>query len=159
MQWKPTEKWSARLGAFATALLLGASAIYWVLHWPAPAAQASASADAAALVAQSAAPAADLAAVAGLLGTHAAPASPADTEAPASTSNRFKLTGVVARSNGQGSAIISVDGLPPKSYRVGSDVAGGWVLKSVGPRRAMLSSGPDGPVAQTLEIPAPAAPN
>ena len=159
MQWKPTGKWSARLGAFTTALLLGASAIYWVLHWPVTAAQANASGDATALVAQSAAPIADLATVAGLLGAKTASASSAGSEAPVSTSSRFKLTGVVARSNGLGSAIISVDGLPPKSYRVGSDVAGGWVLKSVGPRRAMLSSGPDGPVAQTLEIPALASPN
>jgi hypothetical protein len=156
MQWKPSEKWAARLGAFCTALLLGASAVYWVLHWPAP---YTSIADGVPLASQPAAPAADLSAVAGLLGARQLVASPAKSDAPVSSTSRFKLIGVVARSSGQGSAIIAVDGLAAKSYRVGNLVADGWMLKSVAPRRAMLASGTDDGATQMLEIPAPPAPN
>ena len=152
MQWNPTAKWAPRAAAFAAALLLGASTVYWVLHWPA---SVSGRTDAPAL-AQSALPAANLVAVSGLLGAgwvtgDAAPA-------PVSP-NRFRLVGVLARSGGGGSAIIAIDGMPPKSFRVGSEVLDGIRLQSVAPRRATLTSGPDAANVQTLEMPAPITPN
>lgn len=150
MQWNPTEKWAARIAAFTTALLLGTSLVVWILQWPV------ASDVVAPALAQPPAPARDPIALAGLLGSGAAPVQMAT---PLESTSRFSLIGVVARSSGQGSAVISVDGLPPKSYRVGGMVADGVVLHSVGPRKAMLANRVDGAVAQTLEMPVPAAPN
>jgi general secretion pathway protein C len=148
MQWNPTEKWAARIAAFATALLLGASAVVWFLQWPAPAGAGVPA------LAQSPAPTPDAVALAGLLGSGLAPAPSA---APLESASRFSLIGVVARSSGQGSALISVDGLPPKSYRVGGTVAEGVVLHSVAPRKAMLANRVNGTITQTLEMPVPAA--
>ena len=148
MQWNPTEKWAARIAAFTTALLLGASAVVWFLQWPAPAATGLPA------LAQSPAPNPDTVALASLLGSGPAPAPGA---APLESTSRFSLIGVLARSSGQGSALISVDGLPPKSFRVGAVVSDGVVLHSVAARKAMLANRVDGAVAQTLEMPAPAA--
>ena len=156
MEWKPGEKQAARLGAFVTALLLGASVAFWTLHWPSSATVPSAAIDLP-LTAQ-AMPGANASAVASLLGG-GNPVTSANEVRPVATISRFKLIGVVARSSGQGSAIIAVDGLPPKSFKVGAPVADGLVLQAVGPRRATLTSGPDGAVAQTLEIPASTATN
>ena len=112
--------------------LAAASAVYWVLHWPkaelaiaasVPAASNQATADqhvpmARALgqaVAQSASPALQ-------------------------TSSAYKLVGVIASPSGQGSALIAVDGQPPKAYKVGQTVQDGWTLASLTARQARLKS-------------------
>ena len=69
---------------------------------------------------------------------------------------RFKLTGVVAagRREGAGLALISVDGKPPRAYRVGERVDPQLVLQSVALRSARITAA-DGAPALTLELPAP----
>jgi general secretion pathway protein C len=151
MQRNVHSPWAARLGAFCVALLLGASAVYWTLQWQ----QAQPSAPAAA-AAQSELPSAALGAVAGVLGATAAPA----PEAPAlDRSEQFNLVGVVARGNGRGAAIIAVNDLPAKTFRVGSAVTDDWVLHAVAPRQATLARGADRSQTHTLDMPAPNADN
>jgi len=81
----------------------------------------------------------------------AAPAAP-----PAAS--RFALLGVLAGSSQAGAALIAVDGQPAKPFRVGSEVASGYVLQSVAPRRAVLgasgTSGGSG-TGLTVEMAAP----
>ncbi|WP_370263781.1 type II secretion system protein N [Limnobacter sp.] len=48
------------------------------------------------------------------------------------------LMGVFANGEGQGAAVMSIDGQPAQSKRVGDDVANGWVLEEVGPTFAVL---------------------
>ena len=52
---------------------------------------------------------------------------------------QWNLLGVVAGVSGQGSALIAVDGQPPKAYLPGQTVAPGWVLHSVGQKQARLA--------------------
>ena len=51
--------------------------------------------------------------------------------------SRFVLLGVVADTDGQGAALIAVDGKPPRPFRVGAKVADGYVLHSVSARAAI----------------------
>ena len=91
-------------------------------------------------------------AVARLLG---APAGGTATAAPAADlAGRFSLTGVVADRRGQGAALISVDGRPPRPYLVGSQVAEGLIVQSVEGRRVVLAESPGAPRAVVLELPA-----
>jgi general secretion pathway protein C len=55
-------------------------------------------------------------------------------------SSRFQLWGVVAGASGQGSALIAVDGQPPKAFRVGQYVSDGLKLASLTPKQARLMS-------------------
>jgi general secretion pathway protein C len=77
------------------------------------------------------------------------------TDAPAvyaTQSVRYDLLGVVAEASGRGSALIAMDGKPPKAYRVGDQLSETTRLQSLGPREAVLS-GPTataGPVILTL---------
>jgi general secretion pathway protein C len=61
-------------------------------------------------------------------------------QAPAPNSTQYKLLGVIASGTGQGSALIAVDGQPPKAFRVGQDVTEGLKLLSVTPKQARLQS-------------------
>ena len=62
-----------------------------------------------------------------------------------------KLMGVIVSTTGQGSALIAVDGLPPKAFRVGQEVSEGVTLVSLTPKQARLkSNGQD----LVLELPA-----
>jgi general secretion pathway protein C len=75
---------------------------------------------------------------------------------------RFQLIGVVApRPAGaasEGLALISIDGKPPRAFRVGATVDGEQVLQAVQPRGATL--GPRGGAALVaLSIPPPAPAN
>ncbi|MFN5096995.1 type II secretion system protein N [Limnohabitans sp.] len=65
-------------------------------------------------------------------------------------SARFQLWGVVASASGQGSALISVDGQPPKAFRVGQVVSEGVTLLKLGPRQASL--GPQGGGAEIFTL-------
>ncbi|MEY3612142.1 MAG: hypothetical protein RJB14_1864 [Pseudomonadota bacterium] len=55
-------------------------------------------------------------------------------------SSRFQLKGVVAGTSGQGSALIAVDGQPPKAFRVGDHVKQGVQLFSLNPKQARLKT-------------------
>jgi general secretion pathway protein C len=147
MQWTSHETWAPRISAFGVALVLGAGLSYWALHWPQSANTPAASTSQAEL------PQADVNSVTRLLGASTA----LQQEAAVPVANRFNLIGVVARSGGSGSAIISVDGKPAKSYAVGSTVEAGLVLKAVAPRKAMLAGNMQEATLQTLEMPAPAS--
>lgn len=48
------------------------------------------------------------------------------------------LMGVFANSAGQGAAVMSIDGQPAQSKRVGEEVANGWTLEEVGPTFAVM---------------------
>lgn len=48
------------------------------------------------------------------------------------------LTGVFANGAGQGAAVMSIDGQPAQSRRVGDEVANGWTLEEVGPTFAVM---------------------
>jgi len=138
--------WIPRLSAFVLGLLLALSVGYWVLHWPSrevgrelPA--PSASNDAVLAKADD---------VARFLGAVAAPMGNAVAVDAAS---RIRLTGIIASPRGQGIALLSIDGKPPKPYRVGSTLEEGLVLQSVEARRVALSSDAKGPVRMRLELP------
>jgi len=66
---------------------------------------------------------------------------------------RFRLWGVMASASGQGAALLSLDGQPPRTFSVGAEVAPGLVLQAVGPREAMLAASLQGPVILTLQVP------
>ena len=71
-----------------------------------------------------------------------------------STASRLQLVGVMADANGQGVALIAVDGKVAKPYRVGKPVLDGLVLQSVQPRRALLGPEVSGASTQVLDLPA-----
>ena len=90
-----------------------------------------------------------LVAVARLLG-----ARPLTTAGPLpATADRFVLSGVVASSTGQGAALISVDGTAARPFRVGAELAPGFVLVAVARREAMLADGLNAPVRVVLTLP------
>lgn len=49
------------------------------------------------------------------------------------------LMGIFAGEEGNGAAVMSVEGKPGVSYRVGDTVANGWVLDSVEQRQAVIA--------------------
>lgn len=83
-----------------------------------------------------------------------APASAQTPGANAATAeHQWTLLGVVAGSSGKGSALLAVDGQPPKAYLPGQSVAPGWVLHSVGHRLARLA--PEGQTEATVTLDLP----
>jgi len=125
--------------------LAAGAAVFWALRLASPA-----DAVAAAATMPRAPVAADAEAVARLLGvvtvTSNAPVAP-------EAASRFALSGVVADPSNQGAALISIDGKPPRPFRVGSKVGESYVLQSVGVRAATLGAQRDGPAAFTLQLP------
>jgi general secretion pathway protein C len=59
-------------------------------------------------------------------------------EVSVALSSRFQLLGVIASASGQGSALISVDGQPPKAFRVGQTLTDGVTLISLSAKQANL---------------------
>ena len=51
------------------------------------------------------------------------------------------LLGVFANEQGEGAAVMSIEGQPAQSKKVGDDVANGWELSEVGPTFAVLRRG------------------
>jgi len=137
-------RWVVAAATFALWALVAASAVYWGLKLA-----ARPGATAAAPPAVRAPVPVDPMAVARLLGATQAAAAPTP-----SLASRFSLVGVVASRSHQGAALITVDGKPPKPFRVGAAVDPGLVLKSVEPRRAILAATADGAPVLTLELPA-----
>ena len=68
-------------------------------------------------------------------------------------SSRFQLWGVVAGASGQGSALIAVDGQPPRAFRVGQTVTEGVVLQGLGPKQAQLGATVQGAPLFSLNLP------
>jgi general secretion pathway protein C len=125
--------------------LAAGAAVFWALRLASPA-----QAVAAAATMPRPSVAADSDSVARLLGV--LPASRTAAVAPEAAS-RFALSGVVADPSQQGAALISIDGKPPRPFRVGSAVGDNYVLQSVGLRSATIGARADGPAAFTLQLP------
>lgn len=139
--------WPSRLLTFVLAGLLAASVTYWVLRWPQAMLLPPVVTDA------SVAPVPDAQALTRLLGGSAGDAAQTATAAEPS---RYSLTGVLAGPGPRGAALISIDGKPTKSYRVGSRVDESLYLQSVQGRRAVLATGSaDGAPSLTLEMKPP----
>lgn len=144
----------SRSVAFLVWALVAATAVYWGSRFMARPSGVSAPVVA---LDVSAAAGADLSR---LLGAALAPA-PVVAAAPA-TSSRFRLTGVAAPQHAgeSGLALISVDGGPPRVYRVGAAIEGAWLLREVGLRSATLvpaGNSNDAAAAFMLELPPLAA--
>lgn len=124
--------WAARISTFVLAAALAGSVVFWSLKMSAPAAGT-------AVLAVDSAPSLqiDSAAVARALGSSGAEGHAVAAIAVAASS-RFVLTGVVAGRSQHGTALIAVDGRPPKPFVVGARVVDDWGLCSVQPRRAVL---------------------
>lgn len=146
MQVTTPNLWMPRLSALVVGLLFALSAVYWVLRWPAAESGRALSP----VTASDEVVAASAAELARLLGAQTAPTAQVTEDA----SNRIRLTGVIASPNGQGVALLSIDGKPAKAYRVGSQLEEGLVLQSVEGRRVALAADAKGPVHMRLELPA-----
>jgi general secretion pathway protein C len=148
LQISPTPR-SANLWPGVSAALVGcaaaASVVFWALNFPAgsavqglPSVQNSAQA------------------VNGSSSSHLARAwgvQAALPEVSIAQSSRFVLWGVVAGASGQGSALIAVDGQPPRPFRVGQTVTDGVVLQSLGPKQAQLGATAQGAALFSLSLP------
>lgn len=137
-------RWPIATATTALWALAAASIVFWGLRLAAPS-------DAIAPPAVAAPQAvADPAAVAQLLG--AVPSQPTVVATPEAAS-RFALLGVVADTEGQGAALLVVDGKPPKPFRVGATVADGYVLQSLTTRGASFGASAGSAPAFTLQLP------
>ncbi|MGJ7510797.1 type II secretion system protein N [Variovorax sp. GT1P44] len=137
-------RWPVATATTGLWALAAASIVFWGLRLAAPS-------DAIAPPAVAAPQAvADPAAVAQLLG---AVPSQATVVATPEAASRFSLLGVIADSDGQGAALLVVDGKPPKPFRVGAKVADGYVLQSVTTRAASFGASANSAVAFTLQLP------
>lgn len=143
MQTQTYPLWRLRLVTFALAALAAASALFWGLKWQNP----STPARVAPIMPQ--ARAIDSTKVAFLLGARPASAN----AAPISTASNYKLLGVIAQGKQHGSALIAVEGAPPKPFRVGDTVANDLRLVSVAARSVTLGSGAPGEDGVTLTLP------
>ncbi|GAB4397532.1 MAG: hypothetical protein OHK0048_06140 [Rhodoferax sp.] len=138
-----------RLVTFSLGLVVGASALYWLLRWPhaqQPRAAQSVSLDA---------PAIDGAAVTRLLAGPVNPGSAAT--APALPTTTLQLKGVIAEGGrGTGVALIAAQaGAPAKPYRVGQAVDASWVLHKVLTQQVELARTNDATVRTLLTLPSP----
>lgn len=146
----------ARLAAFFVWALVAACVVYWSLKLlvRAPAAPAHSVA-----VTAAAAVRGDLTRLLG-----ASLVAPVGAPATAPQASRFRLHGVIApkgkplaKPSGQGVALISVDGKPPRAYAVGARVDNDFVLQSVSLRGASIGLA-GGAASVSLEAsPSPAA--
>lgn len=95
-----------------------------------------------------------------LTGPVKASAPTADPSAASALAGRLKLIGVVAPrqgSDGVGVALLSIDGKPPRAYRVGATIEGDLVLQSLTQRGAAIGPA-DGPAVTNLDLPLMAPP-
>jgi len=140
------------------ALGLGALAAYTAVAWilqiqsisVAPSAVPNATQAAASQMAQNAIQSSHVAAA---LGAPKAAEGQSGVNASASSDHQWSLLGVVAGASGKGSALLAVDGQPPKAFLSGQTVAPGWVLHSVGHRLARLAPSQQDTPTVTLELP------
>lgn len=141
--------WGVRLATLALWALAAASVAYWGLRLSAPLGVGGPTVTAAAPAAP------DMAVITRLLGGAAVSATaPQKPQAPAPTTGRLVLVGVLAgHSSGLGAALIAVDGQSAKPFRVGVQVADGLVLQALEPRQARLGATATGPTTLTLDMP------
>ena len=137
--------------ALVTGLLwcaAAASVAFWVLRFP------QGPSGTAPVVVVSGASAASVAAVGGSVPLSRAWGVKAPlTEVDVAQTTRYQLWGVVAGASGQGSALIGIDGQPPKAYRVGQALSEGVYLQRLGHRQAQLGAAAQGPVLFSLSLP------
>jgi len=134
MNWRLSPRLTAGLAAALIWALAAGSALFWVLR------AGGARAPVNAQVAGGPPPGAqapDARAVARMLGVPDAAAAQAPDVA-----SRLALRGIVTH-DGQGAALIAVDGKPARPVRVGAALEGvdGWTLQSVSPRAVVLAAG------------------
>ena len=124
-------------------LVAAASATYWALQINAvrPAANLP-------LTTASRIDTIDSASIARLLGATAAP-----TASPVIAGNRFALKGVVSGALGREAALIAIDNKPAQTFKVGSVVEEGLLVRSASARKVTLAATQDGPALVTLEMP------
>jgi general secretion pathway protein C len=146
MQVTTRKLWMPRLAAFVLALLLAASVVFWVLRWPVRDTGAALPLPAT----SESLPSANHEVVARMLGAGLVPVGAVVVPDAAS---RFRLMGIIGYGQGKGVALLSIDGKPPKPYRVGSPIEDGLVLQSVEKRRAALAPDAKAPVSVQLELP------
>jgi general secretion pathway protein C len=138
-------RWPSAAATTVLWALAAASIVFWGLRLATPSAAVAPPAlntNGAAVV--------DPVAVAQMLGVVQGPA--AVVAAPDAAS-RFQLLGVVADADQQGAALIAVDGKPARPFRVGAQVAEGYVLQSLDLRAASIGASVDAPPAFTLQLP------
>jgi general secretion pathway protein C len=142
-----TKLWPG-VGAALLWCAAAASAVFWLLNFPSrsavqsvPLVQGSAQANSASSVQASV----HMARVFGVQ----APL----PEVSIAQSSRFQLWGVVAGASGQGSALIALDGQPPRAFRVGQTVTDGVVLQSLGQKQAKLGASAQGAALFSLSLP------
>jgi general secretion pathway protein C len=123
-----------------------ASVAWWVLQFP-----QGAGAGTATVALQAAPPAQASAPMASPVARALGAVEAFGSAAPEAT--RYQLLGVIASSSGQGSALIGIDGQPPKAYRVGQSVAEGVVLQSLSAKQARLGGSVQGPALWTIQLP------
>ncbi|MFY8103663.1 MAG: type II secretion system protein N [Ramlibacter sp.] len=145
LQGRPRTAWPVRVLTGLLWAALAACIVFWGLRLGATRALPSAAVPALRLPEP-----ADPLAVARVLGAGAG----ASEASATADSGRLVLTGVVASRSGGGSALIAVDGAPPRSFRVGSRVQGDLWLQSVQARQARLGPDPGGASTLLLELPA-----
>lgn len=141
---------SARWSAWIVWAALAASAVFWVLRLgtqPAP------------LSAHVQTVGSDQSARGDILRLFANPEVASATPVmQASAASRMRLLGVVAgfQDDGRGWVLLSVDGKPARTVRVGSLVDGDWIVQTVTNQRVEI--GPAGaPAVAVLDLPLPAA--
>jgi general secretion pathway protein C len=141
----------ARLTAFVVWALVAGSVVFWGLRLfvRAPSAPAHSVALPGAAAAQG-----DLTRLLG-----AAPVVPTTVAVAPEAASRFRLHGVMApkvkaaaQAPGQGVALISVDGKPPRAFAIGARVERDVVLQSVSLRTASIGP-PEGGSSLKLELP------
>jgi general secretion pathway protein C len=137
--------WALRGSTFLVWALAAYSAVFWGLRLSRPTPSPSAE------VVVAAAEAADPAVLPRFLG---APGGAAPAPSAPALAGRFSLTGVVADGHQWGAALLSVDGKPPRAFRVGAQVEPGVLLIAVERRRALLGPSERAPATLTLELPA-----
>jgi general secretion pathway protein C len=142
-----TKLWSGA-GAALLWCLAAASVVFWVLNFPSGSAVQAVPVVQSAGQASSSSPAQASVHLARALGVQAPV-----PEVSIAQSSRFELWGVVAGASGQGSALIAVDGQPPRAFRVGQTVTEGVVLQGLGPKQAQLGASAQGAALFSLSLP------
>jgi general secretion pathway protein C len=137
---------TSRAAAFVLWALVAATAVFWLLSLTA---QGTSVPHAVLADPQNLPLRAELSRVLGSTPTAAAP-----EVTPPELSSRFVLSGVMApkTKEGNGLALIAVDGQPPRPYSLGTHLDSNWVLLAVGLRSASIGPA-GGPPSLTLELP------
>ncbi|MDR0274260.1 MAG: general secretion pathway protein C [Burkholderiaceae bacterium] len=135
-------RWGVGLATALVWALAGGGALYWGLRAGQPPAPSlpPAVGDAGLAV--------DAQAVAHALGVPRSAGQDA-SQPQSAIASRVRLSGVVTHGAG-GAALLSVDGKPPKPYRVGATVDGGWIVQAVLPHAVELA---DGAQHASIEMP------